>query len=100
MSKIYGVVISSYDEELQRQVKTVLKTFRDIKKAEHYRDELIAEEKEVRHMSAKCQNCGAYNYNCPYYTENEYGDEACGNYEYYVYHEDNFYGIIDIELEE
>lgn len=100
MSKIYGVFISSFDEETNKPINSILKTFKDIKKAENYRDELIAEEIEIRHMRYKCLACGAHSYNCPYYVEGDYGYEECNNYEYYAFHQDTYYSIVDMELEE
>ena len=100
MAKIYGVFMSNYDDDCGCTINTVIKTFKDIKKAENYRDELVAEEQEMRHVRDRCLECNGTNYTCPYFLEDKYCEGECENMEYYTFHDDTYYSIVDMELEE
>ena len=95
MSKIY-LAISGSGEWSEDYEETILKAFKDIKKAEAY----IAEQEEIeeglRGAARKCYSCGGLNKTCPLYAEPYDLSDECENYE--PFHNNTYYRIEEVEL--
>ena len=98
MSMIYGVYENGGLWE--DSYHTLLKCFKNVKKAENYMKELEAVESATRYMRDKCENCNGYNKDCPLWMEPYNKDDECQNYSTYTWHDNKDYSIEEVELVE
>lgn len=97
MSKIY-LAISGSGEWGEDYEETILKAFKDIKKAEAY----IAEQEEIeeglRGAARKCYLCGGLDQTCPLYQTPFSLEDECAAYD--PWHENVSFRIEEVEYEE
>ena len=93
MSKIHVVVesVTEYDD-------IILKAFKSVDRAIEYKEDLEQEEKWIRKISHDCKTCDRQNIKCPFYMLAFRKDDGCENYD--PYHEDVYYKVVKVELEE
>lgn len=96
ISKIYLVISCSgqYEEYYEK----VEKAFKDVKKAEKYMDELKQIEQKSEEWANKCRECLGLNKECPFYTIPYDNGDECEAYN--PYHDNKFFRIDEVELEE
>ena len=97
ITKIYGVY--AYGGEYEDAWDTLVKAFRDIKKAEAYKETLEYEEQQARNISEMCQKCSG-NKDCPHYEQPTYTDSICETHDKYAWRDNEYYRIEEIILEE
>lgn len=97
MSKIY-LVISQHGEEYGDYYEEVEKAFEDIKKAEAYLAEKELSEEVYKQLAQKCRECGGTDETCAFYMKPTFKDDPCEFYE--PYHDNVYYRIDEVELEE
>lgn len=97
--RVYGVY--KYGGEYEDYYIKLVRCFTEIKKAEEFMAQLVEEENRLRSYRDRCLNCSGSDRSCPRWLEAY--DEAgyCQNWWDEVYcHEDEYYKIEDVELEE
>ena len=96
MSKIY-LVISGCGEWAEDYEETILKGFKDIKKAERYLAECEEMEQTFRDAAERCRNCGGLDRTCPLYQIPFSVEEECGAYE--PWHDNKYFRIEEVEFD-